>query len=108
MLLAVEDSFNRVIDTPKIRGLDLRHVTSLCLTEVNDILKCITPFVSHNLYIITFDVDMAADLGKCRNLCITLFDIYRPFDTQMKWSCSLTKLTNVVSYFLKVIVKYYA
>ena len=104
MLFAVQNSLDGVVDAAKVWGLDLSHMASFVVAEVDDILKGVAPLVSNQLYVDAASVNLFTQALQAKHLFFSFTGIHRAFDAQMERFCSLFQLSQIVCHCFVVLI----
>lgn len=76
--VAVKNRIDDVVNTAQIRGFDLHHVTTGSISEINNILVGVTPFIGHNFHAGTEARQLFGNRGQQANLIGLVTGIDRP------------------------------
>ena len=98
MLLAVQNRLDGVVDAAQVRGLDLCHVASFVVAEVDDILEGVAPLVSYQLNVDAAAVNLFAQALQAEHLFFSFAGIHRALDAQMERFGSLFQLSQIVGH----------
>lgn len=80
--VAVKNRIDDVVNTAQIRGFDLHHVATGGISEINNILVGVTPFIGHNFHAGTEARQLFGNRGQQANLIGLVTGIDRPFNVE--------------------------
>ena len=104
MFFAVENCFDGVVDTTKVWGLDLSHVASFVVAEVDNVFQSVAPFVSYQLNIDAASVNFFSQAFEAEHLFFSFACIHWAFDSQVEWFSSFFELCQVVCHCFEVVI----
>ena len=105
---AIQYCFDRVVDTTQVRSLDLSHVTSLSLSEVDNVFECVTPFVSYDFSVRALSFQCSTDSSQSFDLSLLFTHIYWTFYTEVERLSDLSQTSDVFSDSFEIVVEYQA
>ena len=103
MFLAVQNSFDGVVDAAEVRSLDLDHVTGVVIGEVLDVFEGVAPFVGNQFDVDASAVDLFGEALQSQHLSLSVgIAVHGSFDAEVEGLSGLGQLFEVVGHSLEV------